>query len=208
MKDVHQTFIDIWNTLSTIDFEEEWHNGTGYLNGLAREKITVLARFTDNLNRKGFVIPTTKGCLVVFERYSDGLHGVIVTNSTPDLFSSALKMDAMEIIQKKIHCSLTEEDVRAFASTKYPDTLKHLCEGIIENFKECGWIDAHQKDNKEECAPQGDKSSGKPRLDRFQYGARLLQFKLELGDLQLKMELDRLRAAKIRLYEDEIGKLK
>jgi len=36
----------------------------------------------------------------------------------------------------------------------------------------------------------------------------LLQFKLELGDLQLKMELDRLRAAKIRLYEDEIGKLK
>ena len=137
MKTAHQTFIAIWNSLPAVEFKGEWHNGTGYMNGARQEKIESPVRFTDNWDRKGLLIPTNDGSLVVFERYSDGDQGVIVSNSRPELFTTSLCPLAMELVYDKVNRKLTEEAVQAYIDATY---IKEFTNDIMQRFKEAGWV--------------------------------------------------------------------
>jgi len=136
----HQTFMAIWNALSTIEFKKEWHNGTGYLNSATLEKLQRPVRFVDDLDRKGILLPTAEGSTVVFERYSDGAHEVIVCNSSPDLFDGSLSPIQMDIIHKRIDGTLTEEHVQTYLEDLWKGSSEEFISRRIQCFKEAGWI--------------------------------------------------------------------
>lgn len=76
-----------------IEFKEEWHNGTGYFDGLATEQtgLPIGHRFatctTGDFPRKIVGIVTPVGNVVFFERYSDESSDVICVN-TPNCLSA------------------------------------------------------------------------------------------------------------------------
>lgn len=65
---------------ATVAFNSEWKNGTGYLDGAVTAKITETSKSIDDHGRKIIFIPVVIGNIVLFERYKDGEHGVIVSN--------------------------------------------------------------------------------------------------------------------------------
>lgn len=76
-----------------IEFKEEWHNGTGYFDGLAKEDtgLPIGSRFVTQTpgkhTRRIVGIVTPVGNVVFFERYSDEGSDVICVN-TPACLSS------------------------------------------------------------------------------------------------------------------------
>lgn len=98
----HDIFYDLWKTLERIDYQPSWANGTGYLDGATKMAPPTAAAFIDDKQRKGILIPCKGGSLVVFERYSDGDKGVLVSNDDvyPGLFVTALSDIDMRIVER------------------------------------------------------------------------------------------------------------
>ncbi len=65
---------------ATVQFNPDWKNGTGYLNGAVVEQISETSKSVDDHGRKIILIPAVVGNIVLFERYKNGEHGVIVSN--------------------------------------------------------------------------------------------------------------------------------
>lgn len=69
-----------------VEFNPGWNNGTGYLDGAVHgEHAPVLApgkvaKFTTNNARRGLMLGTPFGNIVVFERYTNGESGIVVKN--------------------------------------------------------------------------------------------------------------------------------
>ena len=67
---LHKTLV---NQDKTIVFDSRWKNGTGYLDGAVRTvhlEDGQLAAFTDDAKRRGVIVGTPAGNVVLFERYS------------------------------------------------------------------------------------------------------------------------------------------
>ena len=77
--------------LSTTQYNPEWANGTGYMDGLVNDEslmsemdIGERVKFTDDDGRRAIGVKTRHGIAVVFERYSpegDKRSNVIVSNT-------------------------------------------------------------------------------------------------------------------------------
>lgn len=80
--------------LDKIDFNPAWSNGTGYydkaVKGIHSPKLYVgqMVWFTDSNSRTGIIIGTRFGNCVIFERFSNGDRGIVVSN-TPHIFRAA-----------------------------------------------------------------------------------------------------------------------
>jgi|SRR6185312_15902543 len=63
---------------STVEYDANWANGTGYLNGAVNAKLpgeigaVIRCRVTEPNNRRILMVKTTFGNVVVFERYTPG----------------------------------------------------------------------------------------------------------------------------------------
>lgn len=89
------SFNAVFNTIDTdLFFNPEWHNGTGYFDALVKEDLSLpygsMAKFTDEMSRRGIVIGTRLGNVVVFERFNTTDAGpenniAVVTNSPAQL---------------------------------------------------------------------------------------------------------------------------
>lgn len=79
---------------ATIEFNAKWANGTGYYDNAVRDlQITEICKTVDNANRKIIVIPTAIGNVVVFERFTNGDRGIIVSNAPRAIERFAFGMD-------------------------------------------------------------------------------------------------------------------
>lgn len=98
MKTTHQSFLETIATLRTVPFNPEWNNGTGYLDRAATDNslnlkkgemvqsISVDEKIADLNNRRILLIGTGNGDnVVVFERFTGGIQGVIVSNTPRSL---------------------------------------------------------------------------------------------------------------------------
>lgn len=65
-----------------VPYNPEWANGTGYYDGLTDVPFegTAVRAFKDPSDRWGLILPTKAGNLVIFQRFSDGQSGVVVSN--------------------------------------------------------------------------------------------------------------------------------
>lgn len=65
-----------------VPFNSKWANGTGYYDGLVDVPFegTAVRAFKDPSDRWGLILPTKAGNLVIFQRFSDGQSGVVVSN--------------------------------------------------------------------------------------------------------------------------------
>jgi len=98
--DSTKSVFDFWfNFEQTIEvpFNPAWKNHTGYLDFAVRGKNALKAdlssrnyakiigerfKFTDDQNRRGIIVTTPVGNIVVFERYNNGDRGIFVMNSS------------------------------------------------------------------------------------------------------------------------------
>lgn len=59
---------------ATVDYNPEWANGTGYFDGAVTAPLGLvegeIKAFTDDKKRRGFIVGTRRGNVVVFERYA------------------------------------------------------------------------------------------------------------------------------------------
>lgn len=76
--------------VSTVEFEDSWHNGTGYFDPIIKADLGLMpgARTTavDENGRRMIIVGTRYGNAVVFERYSeneDGVKSNIITSNCP-----------------------------------------------------------------------------------------------------------------------------
>lgn len=71
-----------------IQFDKNWKNGTGYLNGAVSADLGLVPgevrSFVDDHGRRGVVIGTRVGNVALFERYTDD-RGVIVFNAPEEV---------------------------------------------------------------------------------------------------------------------------
>ena len=81
---------------TTIEFNPEWNNGTGYLNYCVSGEFAPVVpsgemiKFITNNQRKGIIVGTMFGNVVVYQRYSNGDGGVHVSNMTMKLYNTKL----------------------------------------------------------------------------------------------------------------------
>ena len=77
------TFTAAYDRISTeVVFNPSWKNGTGYLDNAVHDlQITEICKTVDNANRKVIIIPTPVGNVVLFERFTNGDRGIIVSNA-------------------------------------------------------------------------------------------------------------------------------
>ncbi len=105
MATAHGLFLATWDEAPHIAFCPEWNNGTGYMNPATTITVSrVVGFFDEESKRRGILVPCAKGSLVVFERYSDGRDGVLVSNSPclPTIFTGALSVEAMDLVSSLI----------------------------------------------------------------------------------------------------------
>lgn len=89
------TFTAAYDRISTeVVFNPSWKNGTGYLDNAVHDlQITEICKTVDNANRKVVIIPTPVGNVVLFERFTDGDRGIIVSNAPRAIEKLAFGMD-------------------------------------------------------------------------------------------------------------------
>lgn len=90
-------------TNQVIEYNDGWSNGTGYMDGAIYAKTDTLGlwAFTCPQGRKGLIIPTAVGNIVIFQRYTNS--DVLVCNSHSNLrvledmlgISSAFSMEQL-----------------------------------------------------------------------------------------------------------------
>ena len=79
----NEFFVMVWNSISNVvNYNNNWANGTGYLNHATEFPLPKgeLVKFTDEYDRKGILIGTRFGTVVVFQRFSDSAETSIVFN--------------------------------------------------------------------------------------------------------------------------------
>lgn len=78
-----ELFLAIWNASEKVEFDEEWKNGTGYLDFACDLSLGegATGAFTDDYNRKGILLSAKGKSVVVFERLRNGNEGVLVSNT-------------------------------------------------------------------------------------------------------------------------------
>ena len=105
-------FNEVFGSFKPIKFDTKWCNGTGYLDFATKGKHAPLLcegevrTFVDNKARKGFIIGTLRGNVVVFQRYSEGQRGIWVANTTrtlweflgPDYMSAFDEQAALKLV--------------------------------------------------------------------------------------------------------------
>jgi hypothetical protein len=88
-----QLFYSFFNNeqIPLVDFKPTWANGTGYFDGVCRDKELAatmrqgeIRKFVGGSARPALIVMTTKGPLVFFQRYTD--QGPITYNAPFDLF--------------------------------------------------------------------------------------------------------------------------
>ena len=91
---IFDSYFDMIETTLADDVVQEGENGTGYFDGLTNLDGEGLdrAKFTDRHGRKGVVLFTTLGNVVIFQRYRDG--DIFVSNVSP-AFRSVVMNGAM-----------------------------------------------------------------------------------------------------------------
>ena len=96
-----------------IEFNSEWKNGTGYLDGAVTEEITATCKSIDDHGRKVIMIPTGIGNIVLFERFKEGQYGIIVYNcpQTVEAILPGLSNKISDEILKDILGSEYEPDI-------------------------------------------------------------------------------------------------
>ena len=67
-------------TINTVSFNPEWHNGTGYLNGVVYVPLAAVSKTIDDKKRRIILMPVEGGNIVVFERDPVCRPGLIVSN--------------------------------------------------------------------------------------------------------------------------------
>ena len=113
----HELFLSLWNDAPMTSFDVEWANGTGYYDyatddeSIKLAKGEMLASLDTGSNRKLLLIGTGQDTSVVlFERYSNGQNGVIVSNTPRHLrgfeektkSSSSLNAEAIELVLNEL----------------------------------------------------------------------------------------------------------
>ena len=79
-----------------IEFNPNWKNSTGYLDGVCKERYCErliggeTRSFIDDFGRPGVIVGTLMGNLVVFKRYSNPESDIFVFNETMELASLRL----------------------------------------------------------------------------------------------------------------------
>ena len=66
-----------------VEYRTCWSNDTGYLDHAVTDVIGAVGKIyssVDKMNRKIFIIPTSQGNIVLFQRYNGGNNGVVVYN--------------------------------------------------------------------------------------------------------------------------------
>ena len=112
----HELFLEHFYKTEVIPFNPDWNNSTGYYDGavsdeelnLPRGKMVASVSPEPN-NRKILIKGLGKGVhMVIFERYTNGQHGILVQNTPnprearlldieiPDIGDSALKIENVE----------------------------------------------------------------------------------------------------------------
>ena len=79
----NEFFVMVWNAIGTVvNYSESWKNGTGYLDNGVNVPVLKgeMVKFTDEYDRKGILIGTRFGTVVVFQRFSDSAETSIVFN--------------------------------------------------------------------------------------------------------------------------------
>lgn len=97
-------FINRLKEMEEIPFCEEWNNGTGYLDGAVHADLGLkpgdARRFITSNARKGFIVNTRLGNVVVFERYCLGESHVLVCNAPPrikQMFDLSSQLDESKL---------------------------------------------------------------------------------------------------------------
>ena len=108
-KAIFAAAFDRINTI--VEFNPEWKNGTGYLDGAVVEKgVKEICKTTDDLGRRVIVIPLNVGNVVVFERYSDPKSDTIVSNAPAYIKKLAFGLDlGTSLGQKELAFYLGDE---------------------------------------------------------------------------------------------------
>ncbi len=82
-------FNQIYLSFNAIKFNAQWKNGTGYFDKAVKGehapflRVAEVVTFEDDKSRKGFIVGTPAGNVVIFQRYSNGSNDVWVINATP-----------------------------------------------------------------------------------------------------------------------------
>ena len=137
----HEYFLRRYDSIKTVvAFKESWANGTGYMDNLvASQQKESLFKFTDNMNRKGIYVVTPAGYAVaIFERYSGGEKGVLVTNSSKrvGLWLSAVSLPEIQLLFgemdfKGMSAILTEcADRFVYIPNRLAEVLTDICDLI------------------------------------------------------------------------------
>ena len=112
----HELFLEHFYKTEVIPFKHEQNNSTGYYEGVTSDEDlniqrgqVVASRSPEPNNRKLLIKGLGKGAqMVIFERYTNGQHGILVQNKpstreirflnieVPDIGDSALKVENVE----------------------------------------------------------------------------------------------------------------
>lgn len=118
---------------TTIAYDPDWANGTGYLDGMVNVDLNIeygeFVTFIDDKNRIGIATPSPFGNLVVFQRYSEGDGGILVGN-----FPTEFKH-----LTGRYQTSLSVDEICELAhwAENANDILADFCEGRYKvEFKE------------------------------------------------------------------------
>ena len=97
---------------NSIPFNPAWKNRTGYLDNAVHDKsITITSTTIDDFGRKVIIVPTTVGNVVVFERFSGGDRGIIVSNAPRQVASLGAGLD--------LHGSLGDNELEFYLGTEW-----------------------------------------------------------------------------------------
>lgn len=127
MSYTQEQFQAAFQTAIPVDFKVQWKNGTGYLDGSARDTFPHLNSgdrfcFTDDFNRRAVGIVVGNGHnLVIFERYSpteDGERSKTLVSNTTRTIKSALNWEDGAVDSNQIQMISEFSDLNAYGRCK------------------------------------------------------------------------------------------
>lgn len=135
----HSLFLEAWNNVPKVEYKTEWENGTGYLDhvtddsSLDLKKDQFVGTTDTTLNRKVLIKGLGGGLnMVVFERNTKGLKGILVSN-TPS--GRKLKDFVLDFPKGAFSTSLNINTVKAFLNEQ-EHTVRFYTEVIDTILKE------------------------------------------------------------------------
>lgn len=98
---LNSVFTSLFNEITNnIEFDVDWKNNTGYLDGVTYEMIVEpgkLAKTTDDFGRRVILIGTDVGTCAIFERYTDNndKENIVVVSNVPRSLTSLFPQGSM-----------------------------------------------------------------------------------------------------------------